>query len=215
MEKTVNTAFRSITLRLAAAGTIVLLPAGISTAWLGAAYQHEIWQVDFGRFLMGLMLSGTPTVLVVGYILLYPLERWIIRDKALHSWRWLLARMLLYVLAGVPIGAALGWSLRLGVGEYPALIESSYYVITIANVCIFGILYSLMERALAAMKRREEKLRKEIAELRIEIDQVKRARHVEEITGTDYFRDLQTQADELREQRKSREGSRASRGKES
>ena len=202
MEKLISGAFRSITLRLAVAGTIVVVPAGLSTAWLGAAYQHEMWQADFGRFLTGLLISGTPTVYVVGYGLLYPLERWVIRDKALQSQRWLFARMALYVLAGIPIGAAMGWSIRLGVGKYPSLIESSYFVITITNVCIVGILYSLLERALAEMRKREAKLKQEIAELRIEIDQAKRARHVQEITETDYFRGLQIKADEMRERRK-------------
>ena len=202
MEKVIDKAIRSITLRLVAVGVIVLLPAGLSTAWIGAAYQHEMWQVNFGQTVVALMVSGMPAVLVVGYLLLYPVERWVIRDRALRSARWLLERMLLYVLASVPIGVALQWSIRLGVSAYPALVESSYFVILVTNVCIFGILYSLLERALAEMQKREAKLKQEIAELRIEIDQTKRARHVQEITATDYFRDLQTQADEMRERRK-------------
>jgi hypothetical protein len=161
-----------------------------------------MWQVNFGQTVVVLMVSGMPAVMVVGYLLLYPLERWIIRDRALHSGRWLLVRMLLYMLASVPIGVALQWGIRLGVRAYPALVESSYFVILVTNVCIFGILYSLLERALAEMRKREAKLRQEIAELRIEIDEAKRARHVNEITATDYFRDLQTKADEMRERRK-------------
>jgi hypothetical protein len=210
MEGIVNTAMQSISLRLIVVGVIVMLPVGLSTAWLGAGYQHEMWQADFEQTVTGLMLSGTPTVFAVGYLLLYPLERWFIRDRALHSGRWLLVRMLLYILASVPIGAALLWSIRLGVRTYPALVESSYFVITVTNVCIFGILYSLLERALAEMQQREAKLKQEIAELRIEIDQAKRARHVQEITETDYFRGLQTRAEQMRERRRhSEEGAAA------
>lgn len=49
---------------------------------------------------------------------------------------------------------------------------------------------------------REEGLRQEIAKLRIEIDETRRARQVEEITDTQYFRDLKTKAHELRTKNK-------------
>ncbi len=48
---------------------------------------------------------------------------------------------------------------------------------------------------------REEKLRQEIAQLRIEIDQSRRATQVSEITDTQYFQKLQIQARELRKKR--------------
>lgn len=56
----------------------------------------------------------------------------------------------------------------------------------------------LYERELKAAKEREAKLRQQIVELRIEIDEAKRAQQVAEITETDYFRGLMSQADELR-----------------
>jgi GAF domain-containing protein len=49
---------------------------------------------------------------------------------------------------------------------------------------------------------REEKLRAEIAKLRIEIDDKRRASQVSEITDTAYFKTLQDKARELRSQRK-------------
>jgi len=49
---------------------------------------------------------------------------------------------------------------------------------------------------------REEKLRAEIAKLRIEIDDKRRASQVAEITDTQYFKTLQDKAKELRSQRK-------------
>jgi len=45
---------------------------------------------------------------------------------------------------------------------------------------------------------KEQGLRKEIQKLRIEIDAVKREKHVAEITETDYFKDLQKRAKTLR-----------------
>ena len=47
---------------------------------------------------------------------------------------------------------------------------------------------------------KEQGLRKEIQKLRIEIDAVKREKHVAEITETDYFKDLQKRAKKLRGQ---------------
>jgi hypothetical protein len=49
---------------------------------------------------------------------------------------------------------------------------------------------------------REESLRREIAQLKIEIDQARRARQVEEITDTSYFKELQSQATQLRARKK-------------
>ncbi len=45
---------------------------------------------------------------------------------------------------------------------------------------------------------REQSLRQQVQELRVEIDQVKKAHQVAEITNTDYFRDLVSKADRLR-----------------
>jgi hypothetical protein len=205
MERILNYASRSITVRLIVAALVVVFPVGISTAWLGAAYQHVMWEVNFVQVMLGIMLSGTLAVFVVGYILLYPLERWVIRNRAANSWRWMIVRISLYTLAGIPIGLALQWGVRLGVRTYPVLVESSYFVMTVTNVSIVGIIYSFFERALAEVQRREEKLKREIEELRIEIDQAKRAQRVQEITETNYFRDLQTRAEELRERKRKRQ----------
>jgi hypothetical protein len=202
MDRILNYAFRSISLRLIAAALVVMLPVGISTTWLGAAYQHVMWGADFAQVVLGLMLFGSLAVFIVGYIVLYPLERWGIRNRAADSWKWVVVRILLYTLAGIPIGLALQWGIRLGVRTYPALVESSYFVIAVANVGIVGILYSFFERALVEMQRREEALQKTIQELRIEIDEAKRAKRVQEIAETDYFRDLQDKAKEMRGRRK-------------
>jgi hypothetical protein len=48
---------------------------------------------------------------------------------------------------------------------------------------------------------REERLKQQVQELRIEIDEVKKARQVAEITETDYFRELSNKAQKFRERR--------------
>jgi GAF domain-containing protein len=66
------------------------------------------------------------------------------------------------------------------------------------------VLESLVLLASAALDGyiREEKLRAEIAKLRIEIDESRRASQVAEITDTQYFKNLQDRARQLRSQRK-------------
>ncbi|HJZ50535.1 MAG TPA: hypothetical protein VKE41_25365, partial [Roseiflexaceae bacterium] len=56
-------------------------------------------------------------------------------------------------------------------------------------------LFQRMERAVSA---REQRLRQEVQELRIVIDEARQARQVAEITETEYFQRLRGQADQLR-----------------
>ncbi len=53
----------------------------------------------------------------------------------------------------------------------------------------------------AEVKARETKLKKQVEELKIEIDHSKKARQVAEITDTDYFQNLKQKAKELREKK--------------
>lgn len=63
-----------------------------------------------------------------------------------------------------------------------------------------NVLEALILLATAALDGyiREAALRKEIAQLRIEIDQSRRSKQVEEITETQFFRDLKVKADTMR-----------------
>jgi methyl-accepting chemotaxis protein len=53
---------------------------------------------------------------------------------------------------------------------------------------------------------REERLRQEVHQLRIEIDQVKQQRQVSEITDSDYFQNLQARAKDIRRKRREQSG---------
>jgi hypothetical protein len=66
---------------------------------------------------------------------------------------------------------------------------------------VVPIVESLSTLAAAALEvyRREERLRSEIRELHVQIDETKRARQVAEIADTDYFQTLQARARQLRE----------------
>jgi CRP/FNR family cyclic AMP-dependent transcriptional regulator len=56
-------------------------------------------------------------------------------------------------------------------------------------------------RMATQVRKREDALRDEIAQLKIEIDQSKRERHVSEITESDFFQDIQARAKDLRRKR--------------
>jgi GAF domain-containing protein len=68
---------------------------------------------------------------------------------------------------------------------------------------------SLSSLAVAALEAyiREQSLRQEIQELRIEIDEAKRKQHVSEIVDTELFQDLQSKARTMRSRRRQREES--------
>jgi len=59
-------------------------------------------------------------------------------------------------------------------------------------------LYSLFKRVPAEVKRREARLQVQIEQLQIQLDEIKRDRQVREITDSEYFRQLQAKARQLR-----------------
>lgn len=61
-----------------------------------------------------------------------------------------------------------------------------------------GQLARVFQRMAREVFERERRLKAQVQQLRIEIDEAKAARTVEEITDTDYFRDLQEKATRLR-----------------
>jgi DNA repair ATPase RecN len=64
-----------------------------------------------------------------------------------------------------------------------------------------GQLARVFQRMVRQVYSREQTLKRQVAELRIEIDEVKKANQVAEITETDYFQQLQQKARRLRSAR--------------
>jgi phage shock protein A len=62
-----------------------------------------------------------------------------------------------------------------------------------------GVLARRFGTMAAEVRAREERLRAEVRELRIEIDHARQAKRVAEITETDFFRDLRSRAGDLRQ----------------
>jgi len=65
-----------------------------------------------------------------------------------------------------------------------------------------GQLARVFQRMAREVRQREDRLKQEVQQLRIEIDSTKRNLQVAEITETDFFHDLQTKAQKLRENRR-------------
>ncbi len=63
-----------------------------------------------------------------------------------------------------------------------------------------GQLARVFQRMAKEVYAREQRLRQEVRDLRIEIDQMKKTRQVSEITETDYFRTLRERAQRMREE---------------
>ncbi|MCW6036429.1 hypothetical protein K4A83_09120 [Spirulina subsalsa FACHB-351] len=64
-----------------------------------------------------------------------------------------------------------------------------------------AILANVFEMMVDKVRQREEKLKRQVAELKIEIDEVKRTKQVQEIVETDFFSDLQKKAREIKKRR--------------
>ena len=55
---------------------------------------------------------------------------------------------------------------------------------------------------------REQRLKQQVQELRIEVDNAKKSRQVQEITDSEFFQDLQQRANVLRSSQRERKSSR-------
>ena len=86
------------------------------------------------------------------------------------------------------------WVQRIAAGKYERAVSTSREY---ADPSVAALAAEFSQMA-AQVQLREEALRQEVLHLQIEIDESKRKRHVEEITGTDYFQSLQQQARRLR-----------------
>ena len=83
-----------------------------------------------------------------------------------------------------------------------ALEEDRFDLVVLEGVAArddaLGVLARSFARMAGEVRAREDRLRRQVAELRIEIDEAKQAQRVAEITGTDYFQELRGRASELR-----------------
>ncbi len=134
---------------------IIVLPIGSTGAWVGAAYLSVFKQMDFMPTMLRLISFGYLGVLVSALPLVVVVEKWIIKDRALRSPRWVAVRIVLYLIGSIAVGAVIHLFMRFGMGEYPLLIEAAYYVMPMGGCFIAAAMLSLMEQAFETLRRRE------------------------------------------------------------
>ncbi len=199
LEKFLDHFANNLLTRLVVVGSSMILLIGITSSWTGAAFQNLLWGYPFLPTMLKVLFYGGGGVFVSGLIILYSIERWIIKERAVQSWNWAAARIGLYILAGIPEGYACLLGIRLGMRVYPQRVEMVYFVQTLVASLITGLLYTLIERAIATLRKREAGYKRQIESLHIEIDQMKRNQQLNEIVESDFFQALQNKARNIRQ----------------
>ncbi len=184
--------------RLILSGVVVAVPVSITASSVGSACMNAFTGAGFLRVATGGFITIMASVFLCGVPVLYVLERWLIRGRASSSWKWQAARFLTFAIAGIPEGFAVIVAYNFGMAAIPILDVNAIFIGSIASLVLVATLYSLVEQALSVFQKREAHLTKQIRELRIEIDQARQEQEVSAIVDNDFFRDLQTKADELR-----------------
>jgi nitrate/nitrite-specific signal transduction histidine kinase len=94
-----------------------------------------------------------------------------------------------------PITALTAAAERVAEGEYDQDLSKLYSGRLRDEVSTLAQVFDIM---IGKVHAREEHLKRQVRELRIEIDQTKKERHVQEIVESDYFRELRASAKEMR-----------------
>ncbi len=99
-----------------------------------------------------------------------------------------------------PVEALSQVARRVGAGDY-----TQRFIRSLASRYVdeFDVLAETFNEMIAQVDQREQSLRREVAELRIEINEVKRQKNVEEVVDTEFFRELQAKAQHLRQRSES------------
>jgi HAMP domain-containing protein len=97
-----------------------------------------------------------------------------------------------------PISRLRTMAMQIGEGNYNIDLSAMTKAFLQDEINKFAQVFEIM---VGKVRVREETLKKKVEELRIEIDTVKQQAHVSEIVDTDFFRDLQVKARQVRERK--------------
>lgn len=95
-----------------------------------------------------------------------------------------------------PVEALSQVARRVGSGDYTQRFTRS---LAARYIDEFDVLAETFNEMVAQVDQREQSLRREVAELRIEINEAKRQKNVEDVVDTEFFRELQAKAQQLRQ----------------
>jgi len=123
-------------------------------------------------------------------------------DEVVADPRWTALEGLLKSLVCAPLKARQRVIGVMGIGSLTPVVYTAAdlkFLGTIASQVAPAIDNAMLyERTVKEAHEREQQLRRQVEELRIEVDQVRQFRQVAAITGTDYFQTLRQQASDLR-----------------
>jgi CRP-like cAMP-binding protein len=106
--------------------------------------------------------------------------------------------------AGTYIQRAMEWSQYIARGDYNAAMgeiqETQSAIDDPSDEARAGAFLRTFFQMISDVKEREETLRREVQQLRIEIDEAKRHAEVADITSSDYFRELREKVQTIRKQ---------------
>lgn len=91
------------------------------------------------------------------------------------------------------------WTRLVAEGSYERAMQSLQASVDVQDDALIAVA-DAVKSMVRVVQQREEQLKQEVAQLRIQIDESKRERHVAEIVETDYFQELIVQAQKLRKQ---------------
>jgi hypothetical protein len=103
-----------------------------------------------------------------------------------------------------PIRKLTGKAARIGEGDYE---QDLSYVNDTRLRDEIGVLADVFTAMIEKVYQREQRLLVEVSKLRIEIDETKRQKQISEIVDTDFFRELQSKANTMRQRRIDRQSS--------
>jgi HAMP domain-containing protein len=166
----------------------------------------EIYEDDFGEWISGyapITDSDGNTVGAVGVDFLASYVREVQNDvqdgitlaTGITSIAVIVMVTLIAGLLTRPVVALTRSAERIGEGDYDQDLSALTPGRTTDEI---GKLAQVFEIMVGKVRQREEKLKKQVSDLQIMIDESKRQEQVDEIVDSDFFRDLQTKAKEMR-----------------
>ena len=106
--------------------------------------------------------------------------------------------LLVYILSSFltrPIVKLTSAAEQIGEGDYTYDLDTFNHGRLVDEVSTLAQVFALM---VSKVKEREESLRMQVRELKVEIDEVKRKKQVQQIVGSDFFQDLQSKSNRIR-----------------
>ena len=181
------------------AAFFVLVPTnfivGFSTAVALEPSSKDLPRITLAIFLPPLIIAP-----VIGWVSIYPFEKYVVRDKALTSLTWVFIRTAFFMLCTVPMAFVLvEISNRFfPFVPQPARLIEVYLPSALAEGFMYSIAFAFFEYVFTEFAKREASLTQQLQELRMEIDVIKKEKAVAEITDSDEFMTLKARAQELR-----------------